>query len=298
MRIAKILCPVDQSECSGKALRYAAALARSHGATLDVITVVINVIPPPVPELAMMPIVVTPELLAGSEQALKEFVTTCGATSVCSQVVEAPMPVTGIVGYARDINADLIVMGTHGWRGFDRLMFGSTTERVLHQAACPVLTVPPSTRDIAPNRDVRFDRILCACDFSPASVRALEWSRAFAQEHQGRVTLLHALEMLSAEDAHTVAHYRVAEYIGMRQQDAREELKALLPGDTGPWRDPCVRVEVGPADKAILRAAEEIGADLIAMGAQGHGTVASMLLGSTTHAVMRRATRPVLTVRA
>ncbi len=299
MRITKILCPVDQSECSGKALRYAAALAASHGASLDVITVIITVIPPPVPELAMMPIVVTPELLGASDEALREFTKrTCGATQGTSKVIEAPVPVAGIVGYARDINADLVVMGTHGWRGFDRLMFGSTTEQVLHQAVCPVLTVPPTARDIAPGAEVRLKRILCAADFSPASVRALEWSRELAQEQQGRVTLLHVLEMLTAEEAHTVAHYQVAEYVGMRQQDAREELKALLPRDTGPWRDPCGRVEIGPADKTILRVAHEMDADLIAMGAEGHTTVASMLLGSTTHSVIRRATCPVLTVRA
>src|SRR6266511_3369269 len=76
MRITRILCPVDQSECSGKALRYAAALAHMHDAALDVVTVIINVIPPPVPELAMMPIFLSNELKIAAASAQHDFVNT------------------------------------------------------------------------------------------------------------------------------------------------------------------------------------------------------------------------------
>jgi nucleotide-binding universal stress UspA family protein len=298
MRVGRILCPVDQSECSGKALRYAAALAASHGAALDVVTVIVNVIPPPVPELAMMPILISDELRAAAVEALKDFVKTCGATQATSKVVEAPSPVTGIIEYAHEKRPDLLVLGTHGWRGFDRLVFGSTTERVLHSAPCPVLTIPPSGREVAAGEALRWSRILCPYDFSPASARALELGRSFAEEQHGRVTLLHVLEMLSPEEALTVAHYEVAEYVALRQQDVRKQLKSVLPDPAGTWRDPCDRVELGSASKTILRVAQEMNADLIVMGAHGHGTLGAMLLGSTTHTVVRRATCPVLTVRA
>lgn len=298
MRIHKILCPVDQSDCSGKALRYAAALAKTHGATLDVVTVIVNVIPPPVPELAMMPIVVTDELKEAATSALLDFVKTCDATHAIAQVIEAPTPVIGIIDYADRTRPDVIVIGTHGSRGFERLVFGSTTERVLHDATCPVLTIPPSAREPKADEALRWSRILCAYDFSPSSRCALEASRSLAQEQGGKVTLLHVLEMLSPEEAHTVAHYQVAEYVTMRQQEARKQLKAALPDDAGTWRDRCDRVELGPAGKTILRVADEMRADLIVMGAQGHSLLGSMILGSTTHTVVRRATSPVLTVRA
>ncbi len=297
MRVARILCPVDQSECSGKALRYAAALAMSHGAALDVVSVIINVIPPPVPELAMMPVLISHEFKAEASRALRDFVNTYGVTQATSQVVEAPTPVTGIVEYARERQPDLMVMGTHGWRGFDRLVFGSTTERVLHNAPCPVLTVPPSARELTAGETLRWGRILCAYDFSPSSARAFELARWFAEEQHGRVTLLHVLELLSPEEAHTVAHYQVAEYVSIRQQEARNQLKTVLPDATGTWRDPCDRVELGSPSKTILRVAQEMNADLIVMGAQGHGTLGAMILGSTTHTVVRRATCPVLTAR-
>jgi nucleotide-binding universal stress UspA family protein len=297
MRITRVLCPVDQSDCSGKALRYAVAVAASHGAALDVITVIVNVIPPPVPELAMMPIVVSDELKADALRALREFTNSCGASQAVSKVIEAATPVMGITEYADATKADLIVMGTHGWRGLDHLMFGSTTERVLHHAGCPVLTIPPSARDVAPTETLRWERILCAYDFSPPSMGALEMARALAEEQHGKVTLLHVLELLAPEEAHLISHYQVAEYVAMRREDTRKQLKAVLPDPSGTWRDPCDRVELGAASKSILRVAEDMHADVIAMGAQGHGALGALFLGSTTQTVVRRAACPVLTAR-
>lgn len=297
MRITRILCPVDQSECSGKALRYAAALAHAHDAALDVVTVIVNVIPPPVPELAMMPIFVSDELKAAAASALQDFINTCGVTQATARVVESATPVMGIMDYAQHTRADLLVIGTHGVSGFDRLVFGSTTERVMHDAPWPVLTVPPSAREVTAGELLRWGRILCAYDFSPSSMAALEMGRSLAQDERGKVTLLHVLEMLAPEEAHTVAHYEVGEYVLMRQQDARKQLNAVMPDETGTWRDPCDRVELGSAAKTILRVAQDMNADLIVMGAQGRSTLGALILGSTTHTVVRRATCPVLTAR-
>jgi nucleotide-binding universal stress UspA family protein len=297
MRITRILCPVDQSDCSGKALRYAAALAASHGATLDVVTVIVNVIPPPVPELAMMPIVISDELKADALKALQEFTITCGSPRVTTKIIEAATPVGGIVDYADATTPDIIVMGTHGWRGFDRLMFGSTTERVLHSAGCPVLTIPPSAKDVTATETLRWERVLCAYDFSPSAMAALEMGRALAEEQQGKVTLLHVLELLAPEDAHVVSHYQVSEYVTMRRQEARKQLQAVLPDPAGTWRDPCERVELGAPAKTILRVAQDMHVDLISMGAQSHGALGHLFLGSTTHTVVRRATCPVLITR-
>ena len=297
MQITRIFCPVDQSDCSGKALRYAAALATAHGATLDVVTVIVNVIPPPVAELAMMPIVISEEVKADTLKALEEFTRTCGIPPAPVKIVEAATPVRGIIDYADATTPDLIVMGTHGWRGFDHLMFGSTTERVLHSTGCPVLTVPPSAKDVSSTDALRWDPVLCAYDFSPSAMSALEMGRALAEEQHGKVTLLHVLELLAPEDAHVVSHYQVSEYVAMRRQEARKQLQAVLPDPAGTWRDPCNRVELGAPAKTILRIAEDMRADLIAMGSQSHGAFRHLFLGSTTHTVVRRATCPVLVTR-
>jgi nucleotide-binding universal stress UspA family protein len=248
--------------------------------------------------LAMMPIAISDELKADAASSLQDFVKTCGATQSTALVIESATPVMGIMDYADRIRPDVIVIGTHGSRGFERLMFGSTTERVLHDAACPVLTIPPTAREASANELLGWKRILCAYDFSPSSRCALEAARSVALGQQGKVTMLHVLEMLSPEEAHTVAHYQVAEYVAMRRQEARKQLKTLASDDAGTWRDPCDRVELGPAGKTILRVANDLKSDLIVMGAQGHSVLGSMILGSTTHTVVRRATCPVLTVRA
>jgi nucleotide-binding universal stress UspA family protein len=86
-------------------------------------------------------------------------------------------------------SADLIVMGTHGRRGFKRLLLGSVTETVLREAPCPVLTMPPrAPADSA--RVVVFKRILCPIDFSPSSLQALGFALDLARQSNGTVTLL------------------------------------------------------------------------------------------------------------
>ena len=79
---------------------------------------------------------------------------------------------------AATLGCDTIVMGTHGRGGFQQLVLGSITEKVLRRATCPVLTVPPGA-DAAPSVPGPFTSILCATDFSNASLAALvaKWPR-------------------------------------------------------------------------------------------------------------------------
>jgi len=81
-------------------------------------------------------------------------------------------PQSTIIDQALSKKADLIVMGTHGRRGFKRLLLGSVTEAVLREAPCPVLTVPADARAPLPEAGT-FKRILCPIDFSPSALQAL-----------------------------------------------------------------------------------------------------------------------------
>jgi nucleotide-binding universal stress UspA family protein len=160
-----------------------------------------------------------------------------------------------------------------------------------------VLTIPPAAADIAVTTPVRFARILCACDFSAGSIRALEYGLSLAKENDSSLALLHVLETLSEKDAHLVAHYRVGEYIAERRSDACLQLKALISQEAREWCDARELVELGTPAQTILRVAAERTSDLIVMGSQGHGALGTMLFGSTTQTVVRRATCPVLTTR-
>lgn len=85
-------------------------------------------------------------------------------------LVDVGQPAARILNRATSLPADLIVMGTHGTGGFERLVLGSVTEKVLRKAACPVLTVPPRAHATS---QLPFKRLLCAVDFSDSSLTAL-----------------------------------------------------------------------------------------------------------------------------
>src|SRR5262245_24944090 len=136
----QILCPVDFSESSGRALAHAAALARWYDAQLIVLHIVPTFEPMPVRGDFGEPLhFVTPmsrdEVVADMTRLLNLAAVSPRATPVA----EAGEPRATIIDHALSHHADLIVMGTHGRRGFKRLLLGSVTEAVLREAPCPVL---------------------------------------------------------------------------------------------------------------------------------------------------------------
>lgn len=100
-------------------------------------------------------------------------------------LVEEGDPARRIAAQAERIPADLLIMGTHGRGGFERLFLCSVTEKVLRTARCPVLTVPPPAAR-APAGPVLYKTILCPLDFSDSSMRALEYALSLAKEALSR----------------------------------------------------------------------------------------------------------------
>lgn len=185
-------------------------------------------------------------------------------------------------------------MGTHGLSGFERLLLGSVTEKVLRKAPCPVLTVPRlATAGAAPS--VTFKTIVCAVDFSEASRRALDYALSLAQEAGGRLLLLHALEGFP-EPPSLTAHFDVPEVRRAMTKDAQEQLETLVPENARAWCEVEAMVGHGKAYREVLRGAAERHADLIVLGVHGRGAVDLTLFGLTTQHVVRAATCPVLTV--
>ena len=91
--------------------------------------------------------------------------------------------------------SNLIVIGTHGHSGFERLILGSVAERVMRKAPCPVLSVPPKLADAVSAVPGRFKRQICAIDFSDCSLRALEFTISLAEEANAHLTVLNVLEV-------------------------------------------------------------------------------------------------------
>jgi nucleotide-binding universal stress UspA family protein len=294
-----ILCPTDLSDASVRALTYAGAFARWYEAQLTVLHVVPTFEPITVaPDIFNGPVqLVVPMSREEIREDMRRITNRAGMES--REVILSAQdgdPATNIVDHALETAADLVVMGTHGRSGFERLLIGSVAEKVVRKAPCPVLLVPPHLTTAVPE-DVAFKHILCAMDFSPAALQALGFALDLARQADGVVTILHALEWLAEEEPRENAHFNVPEYRRYLVQDAEKRVRTFIAGELRDWSAIEERVVLGRAYREILKVAAESGTDLIVMGAQGRGGLGLTLFGSTTQQVVRAATCPVLTVR-
>jgi nucleotide-binding universal stress UspA family protein len=143
MEIRKVLFPTDFSEGSAVAIPYVADLVRKYGAKLYIVHVIYDVAKTSgwyVPHVSM------DELFKDMEAAAKKELERCCVEELrgyqdVERVVLRGEPSEEILRFAEDKKTDLVVLGTHGRKGFDRVLFGSTAAKVVRGAHCPVLTV-------------------------------------------------------------------------------------------------------------------------------------------------------------
>lgn len=146
-----VVAAVDFSEGSRVALLYARELAASRGAALHALHVVEWPVDPP-PYLFGFEVPAVSDVLARAQAELDTFVAGAGPDVVA--VVRARvggLAAFSVADYAREVEAGLIVISTHGRTGLSRLLLGSVAERVVRTAACPVFTVHPDGRSLLPH---------------------------------------------------------------------------------------------------------------------------------------------------
>jgi universal stress protein A len=140
--VRTILFPTDFSRASGAAFDLACAVARDYGARL----IVLHVGVPPTPMVPEGLLGMDMEAFETDLRTLLAEVAAPAEIDVERRLIVAGEPVTDILSVADEVNADLIVMGTHGRSGVSRVLLGSIAERVLHEANCPVLLVRERAR--------------------------------------------------------------------------------------------------------------------------------------------------------
>jgi nucleotide-binding universal stress UspA family protein len=299
MNPQRILCPVDFSPASRHALRYALAVAHWTGGE----TTVLHVHPLPQPVVGFGPYVepLTPLTLSADQRQtlLAELhadvrLEAANGTRVTCLVDQDVSVSAGIVACAGRIDAQLIVLGTHGHTGLDHVMLGSVAEKVLRTSACPVLTVPPRANGAA-QRASEMRHVLCPIDFSPISATAIASAVDWARQAHARLTVLHVSEISpDAEDP------PLPEFLAYRDRlgaEAARRLHESVCADVRSTLEVDDEVVVGRPYKEILRVAHDRRADLIVMGVSGHGAIGRFFFGATVQHVVRRAECPVLTVR-
>jgi nucleotide-binding universal stress UspA family protein len=291
---ARILCPIDFSDISRHALVHAAAIAGWYEARLTVLYVFSNMAAMDLP-----PLVLDDADRERLMTQMRQFAAVVPTTvAIDFRLQEAGFAHDEIVAQIGATNADLLVLGTHGRSGFERLFLGSVTEKVIRRATCPVLIVPPRAADVPADETVQFRQVLCPVDFSDSSLGAVELAINLAEEADGRLTLLHVVEfpvVLSQEPA--VMDVDFSRLRRAATAEAERKLHALIPEQARGYCTVDTAVVEGRAYQEILRQATDRQSDLIVMGVHGRGALNLLVFGSTTHHVVRAAICPVLIVR-
>jgi nucleotide-binding universal stress UspA family protein len=259
-------------------LRHAIAVGQAGGAELTILHVFLLPLPSVENDFPVDWMPAEPSLREEIYERLRVFSKPATDAGLKTRLVLVEgNPADEILTAARDHRIDLIVMGSHGRRGFQRFVLGSHAERVLRMAPCPVLTIagPKGPRAREPQGAVALREIVCAVSGSrhaPETVKYAEWLAAGARAN---LTLLHVHE--------------------------HPEKPATDPWGAGPNLE-MVRAERRTAEGCpyieILRCARQRKADLIVIGSHDRGRVAFGCLGSTTDQVLREAECAVLTVGA
>jgi nucleotide-binding universal stress UspA family protein len=277
MPFHKILCPVDLSETSAAALRYARSLAAATGAGMTVAYV--NWFAPP-PYFTQNRVEEFTRQFRDSfreiESALAEFIAaTLGAgsaTPVPIAIAEG-LPADGIRRLAGEHAADLIIMGTHGRSGVNRILLGSVAERVLRESSVPVITVRGDGKPVSPP-----ESILCAVNNTDASREALKTAAALAAHLGVELAAVHVKEHREEANIASLCEWIPAE---VRQTCAVREV-----------------VREGDPAAAIVQLAAERPGSLLVIGTGRRRFFEGTILGSTAARVVRHAPGAVLTAVA
>lgn len=278
-----ILCPIDFSEASAGALRYAAALARHFSTRL----IVLSVEDPLLTEALDLGVGVVwePELCKREMRQFtaKTFGKDAGLLALLEYEVAVGKPAPEILRVARERSCDLIVLSSHGLTGVRKLFFGSTTERVLRETTRPVLVTPP--HDPGPIRieDAKrlLGRVLVPVDLSAASLHQTQVARGIAEAIAVPLIALHVVEPVKS---HLVSKLHGASVETNRRALAEDRLSDLLA--TTPRRlqvEPLVAY--GDPAEEIAKVARDRQAGLIVMGLHGSALLGPRM-GSVTYRLL------------
>ena len=301
LRLKNILVPTDFSAESLKALRYGIAFAHEFNAALWLIHVVEP--PPFAAGFESLPIVIEDmQLVQKSERRLKELAAERIPSDIpMNTLVQQGPPFETIVSSARAHEIDMIVASTHGHTGVKRVLFGSTAERIVQHAPCPVLVVREREHEFlgdmprTNHRAINLKRILVPIDFSECSRKAIEYGVAFAGEFKSEILCLHAIEIpYGTGEAGIVLE---TEAFNKRlREEAEQQAVVFLQNQAASPSQECA-IKLGTPYREIIRMADEREIDLIIVGTHGRSGIRHFLLGSTAERVVRHAHCPVLVVR-
>lgn len=292
--LRKVLVATDFSATADAALGWATTVARPHGATVRLVHAL--TLPTPVPGYVIADDgELGSELREAAERRLEEAADRAAEAGCTLETeLEVGIPSQQILAAAADWDPDILVIGTRGLTGLAHLLLGSTAERVVQRAECPVLSVHPE--DAEGHRPIQT--VLVPWDFSDDAERALEAAIHLfpSQTDPHKILLVHAYHLPVEYTAYgpipTSVHY-LRDVAG----EAEERLRAVAAELAGRGIEADSVCREGFAPDVIVEEAAARNADLIAMGTHGRSGLSHLLLGSTAERVVQKAPCPVMTMR-
>jgi nucleotide-binding universal stress UspA family protein len=288
MPVRRVVLPVDFSERSLGAARYAEALRDRFDCQIHLI----HVLPPPHYEFGAMEVggaVLEDLFRSRTEQARKDldnFLLAEMPEGTVERVLLEGDPAAKIVEYAHEQGAGLIVMPTHGYGTFRRFILGSVTAKVLHDADCPVWTgVHLEAHSVA---EIKWERVVAGIDLGPQSERALMWASRFAAAVGAKLAIVHATPNLEGR----AGEYYDPEWKKTLEASVREEIAALQQR-LGTQAE--VSIGSGDAATAVCDLLKEPRADLLVIG---RGSAAGVFgrLRANAYSIIRMSPVPVVSV--
>jgi nucleotide-binding universal stress UspA family protein len=287
LNIKHILFPVDFSERSCGAVPFVAGLAQRFGAKVTLLSVAQPFWYAGMGEPSYPVMFDTEELKADLQERLDTcFINELAGVEV-ARVAELGDPAEVIINFAHEKKVDLIMLPTHGYGPFRRLLLGSVTAKVLHDAECPVWTgahmeEPPAKEHLA------CRSVVCAVDNTPKSVPLIQWAAQFAKDSGATLRLVHAVAGIESwPEKQLDREFEEAIRLESRAQVEKIAKEAGV--------DVPLCVTVGDVASVVREEARRHGADMLIIG---RGVLHETLgrLRTHAHAIVRQAPCPVVSV--
>ncbi len=297
MGIKRVLHPTDFSPSAGTAFKRAVEIARRYGAELHLINVVEQLGDDPIRGALASRVdedAFRDRINAEVVRNLRNRAASVPDLNVVSQSLAGTDVAEEILRYADATDPHLIVLGTHGRRGFRRMMAGSVGMEVARRALRPVLLCPEDPTLEA--EDLRT-RVLVPVDFSEHSRLALAYARRLAHAAGGSIDVLHVVEVPvfpSVYRASIELHFKNTDQL---IEPARRELELLNSSIDDLDVDARIEVRYGHVTEQVLQYADESDATLLVISTHGNTGLARFFLGSVSDRLIRSAALPILRLR-
>ena len=305
--VTRILLATDFSECSELAFQHSLVWANACEAELQIFHVVELH-----PHLDIETDFTQVYLREQEKAAKKQLDNLFQRAKLLTKQVQAHsligIPADRINQHAEDIGADIVFLGTHGLTGLNRILLGSTAERVVNGAPCPVITIR-QTQQTEEQPEPQGEgtlgseqkspsvpsHLLVPMDFSDCSLEAVEYGLQVAKEFEVSATLLHVMEPMTYSLDFNLTHRETQKH---QREEAQKRMTEVAEVFQARGVTTTILFKDAPVADAILQGIKEVEPDLIVMGTHGRRGFSRLLLGSVASALLRQASIPLLTVKS